>query len=212
MALSRPFPGLGLVLTPPNYAAATNLTTSPIAYVKTLQHARALQAIAASGTPFTAVIVDDERNGYGPSGPFLTPNEYAAAFTPIYEVLRGVAPVHTMGLQSVRGRFDSVYHAQLPLADGRAWNPNKTSRAEVERGLRLANHWILSPAPFRGCWDRFWHQPVTVRDWVVIAGYSRVRAVALWCLREIHDQPQHGLVDRRGRVTNVGREVQQALA
>jgi hypothetical protein len=217
VAAADRFPGLGLVLYASNIAAVEHLKAPPIAYLSTVAQAETVLAWAEAGHKFRAVLVNDERNAPGPSGSYLTPAEYAAQFTPIYDLLRGVVPVFTMGLQPKRGRYDDAYHAQLPPADGRAFNPNKVTRREIERALTLADHWILSPAPFRGWWDRLFHQPVSIAGWASIARDPRVTAVALWCLREVQWstgkwQSEHGLLDRFGRVTRVGREVQAALA
>ena len=224
VALAARFPGLGLVLYPTNYGAATDLAVPPIMYATTVEHARVILALAESGVYIRAVLVDDERNADGPSGAYLTPTEYAKRFALIYDTLRGVVPVFTMGLQPLgnfwqeilrRRTFDDAYHAQLPPADGRAFNPNKVRLAEVHRVLRKPGPWVLSPAPFRGWWDRA-NQPINVARWGSLSKHTNVTAVALWCLREAHDerfgwQPQHGLLDRHGNITNVGREVLAAL-
>ena len=224
-ALAARFPGLGLVLYPTNYGAATDLAVPPIAYVTTIEHARVVRTLATTGTPFAAAIVDDERNADGPSGSYLTPAEYARRFAPIYDTLKGVVPVHTMGLAPVGSwwnhltwdlRFDHAYHQQLPPAVGRAFNPNKVHGVRIREALdRHAGPWILSPAPFRGWWERL-RSTVTVRDWARLSAREDVTAVALWCLKEVQYsggrwQSEHGLLDRHGQVTNVGREVLAAL-
>ena len=219
-ALASRFPGLGLVLYPTNYGAAIDLTVPPIAYVTRESHAQVIRTLVTTGTPFRAVLVLDERNAAGASGHALTPDEYRARYEPIRAILDGVVPVFTMGLMPVGGfwptllwrrSFDDEYHARLPPADGRAFNPNKVALTEVHRVLRLPGPWLLSPAPFRTWFDRLM-QPVTVKQWANLSTRPNVAAVALWCLREAHDerfgwQPQHGLLDRRGNVTNVGQEL-----
>lgn len=225
--LLTPFPGLGVVLNGSNYAAAANLDIPPIAYVTTLDQARAVRSLMREGVAFRAALVNDERNGTGPSGSYMSPEEYAAKFTPIYETLRGYVPVSTMGLMPVGGfwrtllwswRFDDEYHAQLPPADLRAFNPNKVRRGELYRVLRTyPGQWILSPAPFRSTWwERLW-SPIDVATWGFISEREDVLAVAFWCLREVYGtaekrmQYEHGLLDAKGQITNVGREVQAAL-
>ena len=224
VAIAARFPGLGLVLYPSNVAAAADLAVPPIAYVTTVTQAAAVAVLICAGVPFRAVIVNDERNGPGPSGSYLTPAEYGGAFAPIRTILRGRVPVHTMGLQPIGGwwrdtlrcrLFDDAYHARLPEADGRAFNPNKVRLREVHRVLRMPGPWILSPAPFRTCWDRAL-EPVSVPEWAALARHPHVRAVALWCAREVHlggprYQREHGLVDRHGSITVVGRAVLNAL-
>jgi len=221
-ALDR-FPGVGAVLNRGNYDAAADLAVPPIAYVTSLASA---EAVARANARWLAIIVNDERNATGPSGAYMTPAEYATAFAPVRDVLRDVAPVHTMGLMSVATawwheilwarRFDDAYHERLPVADGRAFNPNKVRRAEIDRVLRMPGPWILSPAPFRRWFDRV-RQPVSVRRWVAFAGRENVRAVALWCVREFPKSAgggwwdEHGLLDRDGRVTVVGRALLAAL-
>lgn len=222
-ALAARFPGLGLVLYPQNVAAVEHLTVPPIAYVGSLAQAETVRAWIEAGRTFRAVIVKDELNADGPSGRYLPPEKYAEQFAPIYDMLAGLVPVHTMGLQPRGGwlrelfrarRFDDAYHAQLPPADGRAWNPNKVRLGEVHRTLRMDGPWVLSPAPFRTTWDRL-NEPVKVSQWARLAKHPNVTAVALWCLREVHGGPyfggrwqhEHGLLDRHGNVTRVGREV-----
>ena len=218
------FPGLGLVLKNTAYHAVERLRVPPIAYVTHASQAEVVRDWIESGAEFTAVLVNDERNQTGPSGAYMTPSAYAQHFQPIHDLLHDLVPVHTMGLAPLRTwwwdvwrsrRFDDDYHAQLPPADGRAFNPNGVRRREVERVLHLPGPWVLSPAPFRGCWDRFW-TPVNERDWARISKRENVTAIALWCLKEVQYgggrwQSAHGLLDRHGNVTNVGREVLAAL-
>lgn len=212
------FPGLGLVLYGNNYSAAPHLAVPPIAFVNS--EAQARQAVAIG--PWAAAIVLDERNHTGPSGHYLTPEAYWGEYRRVAAPLEDAGiPVHTMGLaptfnwwQSLTwsGRFDDEYHRLLPPADGRAFNPNKVRLAEVNRVLHQhEGPWVLSPAPFRGWFDRLM-QPVNVDQWAAISQRVDVTAVALWCLREAEGQPQHGLIDRRGNVTSVGRAVQRALS
>lgn len=219
------FRGLGMVLNAGNLDAAPDLERPPIAYVKDPAAARRVRDMARAGAPFLAVIVDDERNHTGPSGRQLTPPAYAARFGEIYQAVDGAAPVHTMGLAPIGGwarqatwcmRFDDTYHHALPDADGRGFNPNKVRRREFERALALdAGPWIISPAPFRGRLERFF-EPLGVAAWAEVARHSRVRAVALWCLREHQQsggrwQTEHGLLDRHGHATIVGKQVLDAL-
>ena len=221
------FPGLGFVLKGSNYHAVEDLSVPPIAYITALTQAKTVRSWIETGAKFTAVLVNDERNQTGPSGAYMEPADYAQHFQPVYDILHDLVPVHTMGLAPRRTwwwdmwrsrRFDDDYHAQLPDADGRAWNPNGVRRREVERSLRLPGPWILSPAPFRGWWDRFW-TPVNEREWGRISQRENVTGVALWCLREVWAgagygdrwQSEHGLFDRHGNVTRVGRAVLAAL-
>lgn len=227
-ALAKRFPGLGLVLNLRNLDAAERLKRPPIAYVTDLATATRVATMAAAGVPFRAAIYRDELNADGPSGRYLDPVAYAAAFALIADALVGGPPLHTMGLQPAGGvlrqlfrcrTFDDAYHAQLPPAAGRAFNPNQVRLAEVHRALALEpGPWILSPAPFRGWWDRA-NEPVKVRQWAELAKHPRVRAVALWALREVHGGPwfgdrwqtEHGLLDRHGDETVVGRELRRVL-
>lgn len=227
-ALAARFPGLGLVLYPQNVSAVEHLAVPPIAYVGSLAHAETVRAWIEAGHSFRAVIVKDELNADGPSGRYLAPEAYAEAFVEIRSVLEDWVPVHTMGLQPVGGwweelfrsrKFDDAYHAQLPIADGWAFNPNKVQLKEVGRVLReYPGPWVLSPAPFRTWWDRLW-EPVSVKQWARVSAQPNVSAVAMWCLREVHGGPwfgdrwqhEHGLIDRHGNVTNVGREVHRIL-
>lgn len=214
------FPRLGLVLNGGNYSAVERLRGKAIAYVGNERQAQ----VAAMWGGWAAAIYLDERNCIGddcPSGPRLEPEEYADTFLPVYDVLhRAGIKVHTMGLYPVGGtcrqltwrlRFDDDYHRRLPKADGRAWNPNKTRLAEIENTLDThEGPWILSPAPFRNLVDRI-REPVSVRTWAKIAERSDVLGVAFWCLQEIEGQPQHGLLDRGGNLTIVGKQVLEAL-
>ena len=57
---------------------------------------------------------------------------------------------------------------------------------------------------------------MSVADWARFAEHPNVSAVALWCLREVREgggrwQKEHGLLDKAGNLTNVGREVLKAL-
>lgn len=220
------FPGLGLVLYGSNLGAAEHLDVPPIAYISSISGAAAVAERAAAGVRFRAAIVLDERNGTGPSGKAMTPTAYAAVYRPMRELLTLRVPVHTMGLMPTRSwwrdalrarGFDDAYHRQLPDADGRAFNPNGVRLAEVRRALRTYDdrRWILSPAPFRGWWDRLW-SPISVPRWARISERADVTAVAFWCLREIKHgarwQAEHGLIDRHDRLTVVGRAVQRELA
>lgn len=223
VAFAARFPGLGLVLNGGNYAAAPDLAAPPIAYVGNETQARKV----AAGGPWLAAIILDERNQTGPSGTYMTPWEYATAFEPIAAPLRAAGiPVHTMGLAPLfptwwsrvawAGVFDRTYHGNLPPADGRAWNPNKTRHAHITSVLDgNPGPWILSPAPFRGWLERLM-QPVSVKRWASLSTRQDVRAVALWTLREAKrsdgtPQSEHGLIDRDGFLTNVGLEVRAAL-
>lgn len=223
VAFAARFPGLGLVLNGGNHAAAPDLATPPIAYVGNEAQARAV----AAGGPWAAAIILDERNQTGPSGSYLAPWEYATAFEPIAAPLRAAGiPVHTMGLAPIfptwwsrvawAGAFDRTYHGNLPPADGRAWNPNKTRLAHITSVLdQHPGPWILSPAPFRGWLERLM-QPVSVRQWAALSTRQDVLGVAMWCLQETKWgdgtwQSEHGLLDRHGRMTTVGREVLTAL-
>jgi hypothetical protein len=112
-------------------------------------------------------------------------------------------------------RFDDAYHEQLPTAFLRAFNPNRVRRREVERVLRLPGPWILSPAPFRGHWER-WRESTSVREWAAISRRANVHAIALWCLKEVKWangtwQSEHGLLDRHGALTRAGKEVLKTL-
>ena len=224
-AAESTFPGLGFVLKPKNYATVRYRLVPPIAYVNSLAHAEVVADWARAGFAWHAAIVNDERNAPGPSGSYMTPEEYRAQFEPIRDTLQNAGvKVSTMGLQPIgtwwhellRARtFDHDYHRQLPDADLRAFNANKTRLAEVHRVLRLPGPWVLSPAPFRTAWDRLW-EPVSVQQWARVAEHPHVRAVALWCLTEVQEgggrwQREHGLLDRHGNITNVGREVRSAL-
>ena len=219
------FPGLGFVLKGSNYRAVEHLSVPPIAYVTHVSQAEVVRDWIESGAEFTAVLVNDERNQTGPSGAYMTPEAYAQHFQPIHDLLRDLVPVHTMGLAPVGSwwnhltwdlRFDHAYHQQLPPAAGRAFNPNKVHGVRIREALdRHAGPWILSPAPFRGWWERL-RSTVTVRDWARLSAREDVTAVALWCLKEVQYsggrwQSEHGLLDRHGQVTNVGREVLAAL-
>lgn len=197
--------GVGLVLYDTNLAAATEVPS--FAYVTTPQAAR-----RAASLPLLGVLVDDERNGSGPSGHYLTPAEYRSHYAAIKAEL-GTIPAFTMGLQPKGGllrqalrmrRFDDEYHRQLPPALGRAFNPNSVRLSEVRRVLDMPGPWLLSPAPFRTWWERLW-EPVNVRQWLALTGHPNVAAVALWQLRAT--DKWHGLLDQQGRVTNVGRAV-----
>jgi hypothetical protein len=222
---ARRFPGLGLVLNHRNVDAAfLGDLPAPIVYVNGPEAAAAVRVAVDEGAVVRAVIAMDERNADGPSGHYLEPVEYKRRYHAIRVALDGAAPLFTMGLQATGGwvrtflwcrRFDDAYHAQLPEADGRAFNPNKVRFGEARRVLRLPGPWILSPAPFRSAWDRFW-EPVSVPAWARISTHANVTAVALWCLRETvwgdgTPQAEHGLLDREERVTTVGRDVLRAL-
>ncbi len=220
------FPGLGLVLYGSNLGAAEHLAVPPIAYVSSLQTAAAVAERADAGVRYKAAIILDELNGTGPSGKKITPAEYAAIFEPMRDLLNGRVRVFTMGLMPTRSwwrdalrarGFDDAYHRQLPDADGRAFNPNGVRLAELRRALRRypERPWVLSPAPFRGWWDRLW-SPISVPQWASISDRPDVTAVAFWCLKEVHLggdrwQAEHGLIDRHGRTTIVGREIERAL-
>jgi hypothetical protein len=219
------FPGLGLVLTGQNYDAALDLTVPPIAYVGNADQARHAAALAANGVRWHAAIVNDERNQAGPSGSYWTPEQYREVFATIAPILQAEGiPVSTMGLAPKRTwlwdtlrsrRFDDWYHARLPESDLRAFNPNMVRRRELERAMRKGEKWILSPAPFRGWWDNLL-SPIKVREWARYARRPEVHAVALWCLREHQDghgrwQTEHGLLDRHGKITRLGKRVLQAL-
>ena len=225
VSLAARFPGLGLVLNGVNYNAAPELTVPPIAYVGSVAHAERVAVLAREGVRWHAAIVNDERNQSGPSGAYMSPERYAASFNEVAPILqRAGVRVSTMGLSAVGGwwrtlwwdrRFDDAYHAVLPPADVRAFNPNRVRRREVERVLRMPGPWVLSPAPFRGWFDR-WRESVSVREWAAIAGHESVLAVALWCLKETQWgdgswQAEHGLLDRHDRVTRVGRDVLAVL-
>ena len=217
-ALDR-FPGVGAVLYPSNYGAAASLPVKPIAFVGSVADA---EIVASTASAWLAAVVLDERNQTGPSGAYMSPDRYAVAFEAISRPLVSAGvPVSTMGLAPRRTwlwdalrcrRFDDWYHARLPDADLRAFNPNGVRSREVERALRLAPAWVLSPAPFRGWWDDLL-SPVRVRAWARFERDPRVLAVALWCLREVKHgsrwQVEHGLLDRFGRVTRVGRAVRE---
>jgi hypothetical protein len=219
-ALDR-FPGVGAVLYPSNYGAAASLPVKSIAYVGSVADA---EIVASTASAWLAAIVLDERNQTGPSGAYMSPDHYAVAYETISRPLVSAGvPVSTMGLAPVRSfwrdvfrcrAFDDWYHRRLPTAELRAFNPNGVRSREVERALRFAPRWIVSPAPFRGWWDHLW-SPVKVREWARFARDPRVLAVALWCLREVKHgdrwQVEHGLLDRFGRMTAVGREVEREM-
>jgi len=219
------FPGLGLVLYGTNYAAVMDLDVPPIAYVGSIAQAEGVAALARDGWGWHAAIVNDERNRTGPSGAYWTPEQYREVFAGIAPILQAEGiPVSTMGLapkrtwwrDTLRCRgFDDWYHARLPNADLRAFNPNGVRRCELERALRKGERWILSPAPFRGWWDNLL-SPIKVHGWARYARDPRVHAVALWCLREHKGaegrwQVEHGLLDRHGKITRLGKRVLQAL-
>lgn len=219
------FPGLGAVLYSRNLAAAPQLETEPIAYVTDVTTAHKVADLVYGHVNFKAAIILDELNGNGPSGKYITPEKYAEKFAPIYEVLRGMVPVHTMGLMPVRNwwrdalrcrAFDDEYHGQLPYANGRAFNPNGVRLRELNTVLKdYRGPWVLSPAPFRGWWDRLW-SPISVRQWRLISERDNVSGVAFWCLREVRlgedkYQSEHGLLDRNGNMTTVGRAVLKQL-
>jgi hypothetical protein len=227
--LAGRFPGLGLVLKVYAYTAVRDLAVPPIAYVTGTRQAEMVRDLALEGHKWLAVIVNDEQNSReknSHSGPYVEPEVYAERFMPIYEILHGIVPVHTMGLMSVATnwwdnflwtrKFDQAYHDHLPPADGRAFNPNKVRKGELNRALsRNQGPWILSPASFRGRWDRFM-EPVSVAGWGNIAQRDNVMAVAIWCIKEVQEdngrwQAEHGLLDRNNNLTNVGREVLRAL-
>lgn len=226
--LADRLPGLGLVLTSTNLDAAERVAEPPIAYVTSVVTAARVADMARAGVPFRCAIVLDERNEDGPSGPRLDPEAYAAAFRPVYDLLRPHVRVSTMGLMAVGGwwrstvndrRFDGAYHAKLPAADLRAWNPNRVRLRHVHEVLRAeAGPWVLSPAPFRGWWERLW-EPVSVAQWAELSARDDVAAVALWCLREVNGGPwfgnrqqvEHGLFTPAGDLTVVGRAVERAL-
>jgi len=220
------FLGLGLVLYPRNYHAVEHLAVPPIAYVTTLAQAEVIADWARAGFRWHAAIVNDERNQTGPSGAFMEPTEYAERFEPIAAVLRAAGvPVSTMGLAPRRTflwdtfrcrKFDDWYHARLPDAELRAFNPNGVRRRELERAMRKGERWILSPAPFLNWLDNLL-SPIKVSGWARYARDPRVHAVALWCLREVPKSSgtgwwhEHGLIDRAGRITVVGQRVLAAL-
>ena len=218
------FPGLGAVLYPQNYDAALSGPGPWIAYVGNESQAEAVANLANIGVKWDAAIILDERNNRdrdAPSAAYLAPSEYAARYRSITPPLTDAGvPVSTMGLAAVstwweallwRRRFDDAYHRELPPADLRAFNPNKVRRAEIGRVLSgySPTQWILSPAPFRGFWDRL-REPMSVPDWVALSRDPRVHTLALWCLRDYGD-PHFGLLDARGEPTNVGRALLQAL-
>lgn len=229
VSLSSQFPGLGLVLYPSNIQAARHLDVPAIAYVTSEAHARAVASMAWDGVPFLCAIVMDERNHSGPSGSYMEPDDYTKRFTPIYDILREArVKTHTMGMMAVGGfwrivfrnrKFDDAYHSQLPFADGRGFNPNQVRYSEVNRVLRsYEGPWLLSPAPFRGWWDHIW-SPIKTPGWLRISERNEVRAVAFWCLREVWGgeyfgnrwQSEHGLLDRHGDMTKIGKQVHAYL-
>ena len=226
VAAADRFPGLGLVLYPTNYGAAPDLSVPPIAYV-TLPHQAESLLEQHAERPFLCAIVGDEPNHDDPSRGHksITPEQYRERWQPVYGLLRGKVPVHTAGLAPKGNwwqhltrdlRYDWAYHRQLPDAEGRAFNANHVRLPYLLTVLAQdAGPWVLSPAPFRSAWNRFW-EPVSVRAWAGISQRENVRAVALWCLREVsysQDRPQdyHGLLDRDGQVTAVGRAVRSVL-
>jgi hypothetical protein len=221
------FPGLGAVLNRSNYWGAESLDIPPIAIVNNSSQAESLREVLLYEVPFTAAIVNDERNADGPSGGYMPPEEYGKLFQRVRKILKGLIPVYTMGLQPVgnwletllqRRRFDDEYHNRLPLAEGRAFNPNKVRPREIDRVRRLPGPWIFSPAPFRTWWDRLW-EPVSVQDWARISMLDNVTGIAFWTLTETaggpwfgnRPQTEHGLLDPNGVVTNVGLDVLRAL-
>jgi len=225
VAMAARFPGLGLVLKPQNYVAIERLNAPPIAYLTSLSQAEEVARLGKAGFRWHAAIVMDEGNQTGPSGAYRSPEQYAATFGSIAATLRRAGvPVSTMGLAPKRTwlwdtlrcrRFDDWYHARLPNADLRGFNPNGVRRRELERALRKGEKWILSPAPFRGAWDNFW-SPIKVPGWAKYARDPRVHAIALWCLKEVQEgngrwQTEHGLLDRSGNLTRVGTQVKHAL-
>ena len=226
VALAARFPGLGLVLYPTNYGAAPDLAVPPIAYL-TLPHQAETLLEWHAERPFLCAIVGDEPNHDDPRRGHrrITPERYREQFQPVYGILRGHLPVHTASLAPVGSwwqhllrdlRFDWPYHRQLPDADGRSFAAVHVRLPYLLTLLAQdAGPWMLNAQPFRGAWDRFW-EPMSVRTFAGIAQRESVRAVALWCLREVQQengrwQSEHGLLDRDGQVTAVGRAVRSVL-
>lgn len=229
--------GVGLVLNRGNLDAAELVEVPPFVYVSDVVTAVRVADMARSGVLFAGVVVLDERNANGPSGGYLTPEQYAVAYRGIATAVGSHVRVVTMGMQPVGTvwqmmlrdrRFDDAYDRAMvealaevgaPPPFARAFNPNQVRRREVERVLKeRGGSWLLSPAPFRGAWMRL-TSPVHEAGWVELSRRPEVVGVAMWCLRETWGGPwfgdrwqtEHGLFDRENRLTVVGRAVARSI-
>lgn len=211
-------PGLGAVLYPQNYRLAAEYPA--IGYVPSSE-----QAVVAREYPFRGFICGrDEPNVLdkysGPSGKYLTPSHSGLQFKvvnaaledhPGWRVPGALSPVYSFWRYIFAATtFDDTYHRErgvFPVA----WTPTKVRKREIARVREeYGGHQLIAPAPYIG-WNRFiipspeWH--------IAFALDHPYTHTAFWSLQSGKGQEgKHGLFDRSGEITRVGRSVRDALA
>lgn len=225
-------PGIRVVHYPPTFSA---IYRGDVVFVQTRAEA---EAAAPYADLIAHAIVGDERNGEpgdeGPSGRYESPEAYARRVAGAIEALREAGiRWSTKGLSQAGGEFDRRYHDALvrilPGADLRATNGRVYRLRGILDGLAASEpaRWSVTLLPLRlNFWPlRFLTLGSWLRERLTWPGFGRalqrldaepsVETIGLWCLRETTykrwNQSWHGLVDRRGRLTEPGRIVREFL-
>jgi len=232
-AASR-FPGLGVVLYGSNYAAAPQLAVPPIAYIGNLSQAKEVAKLGNAGTNWAFAILSDERNITGLSGKREEPHEYMTRFEPARRVLADAgirtssAGLGMLGSPLI-GRYDHEYTRALAgWTDQAGVNLNPLQYRAAMRGIRQHDSkFFVTLIPQRMSWrphntilSGFMQQylacPPQRTQYARLLRDPQVAGVGVWCLREVvyrdgTSQAHHGLLDRSGRVTSVGRLIMACL-
>lgn len=223
------FPGLGIVHSRASYAVAKR---GDIARVESADDAR---RVASFGPNFwTLAILGDERNVSGPSGHYLSPENYMLKYDAAREILkRGEVRTSSAGLAMAGGDFDLAYQkAIMHYGDvsGQNFRPAGFTKAREGMASFPLREWFPTIIPLRLNWwplkyltiGSFLHQQFCVRPKVeeqirILMADSRNVGVGIWCLganrmADGHWQGFHGLLDRHGRMTWQGRMVRRILS